>query len=39
MNTPYDVYATAKVLIFQQITTLLNQEIDTRSMFMPLQRY
>ena len=39
MVSRYDVYATAKVLIFQQITTGFLEEQIKELMFMPLQRY
>ena len=38
-SLPYDVYATAKVLIFQQITTRCYVDVLKFQMFMPLQRY
>ena len=33
------VYATAKILILKQITTLPPEMCDTPELFMPLQRY
>ena len=34
-----DVYASAKILIFQQITTAVAVMPEMQKMFMPLQRY
>ena len=38
-NTPEDVYARAKILIFQQITTPEGKQAFDFMMFMLVQRY